>query len=147
MATFLKYFSVYALSSLKFVFGPTLGLTYDLPVITIITLTTLGMMTTVYLITYFGASIRKLIARFRKNKKTFTRRNRQFVKIWNKYGLIGACLLTPLILTPPGGALLVNIFGSHKKQLLKWMWVSAIGWSTIITLFFKYVLLFIKEFM
>lgn len=147
MATFLKYFTVYALSGLKFIFGPTLGLAYELPLIVTILLTSLGMMTTVYLFTYFGHPIRRFAARFaRGNKKIFTKRNRRFVKIWNKYGLIGASLLTPLLLTPPGGALLVNIFGSHKRTIIKWMWISAIGWSTIITLFLKYAFVFVKDY-
>ncbi|MEQ8906607.1 hypothetical protein [Ekhidna sp.] len=146
MATALKYFTVYFLSGLKFVFGPTFGVANDLPVIAIIILTALGMMTTIYLFTFFGDEIRGFIGRFRKNKKVFSKKSRRFVRIWRKFGLKGMCLLTPLILTPPGGGLLVNLLGSKKKLILKWMWISALLWSTIITLVIKYAFWLIEDF-
>lgn len=138
MATFLKYFTVFALSTLKFILGPSLGLAYKLPLLSIILLTSLGMMFTVYLFTFFGATLRKVLSGFTKKKKKFTKKNRQFVKLWNTYGLIGVCFLTPLILTPPGGAILVNLLEKNKKKIITWMWLSALGWSTLISLFLKY---------
>jgi hypothetical protein len=146
MATALKYFTVYFLSGLKFVFGPTFGVANDLPVVPIIILTALGMMTTIYLFTFFGDEIRALIGRFRKKKRIFSKKSRRFVRMWRKFGLKGLCLLTPLVLTPPGGGLLVNLLGSKKKVILKWMWISALLWSTIITLIVKYAFWLIEDF-
>lgn len=146
MATALKYFTVYFLSGLKFVFGPTFGVANDLPVPAIIVLTALGMMTTIYLFTFFGDEIHRFFQRFRKTKRIFTKKSRRFVRIWRKFGLKGICLLTPLVLTPPGGGLLVNLLGSKKKQILKWMWISAILWSTVITLIVKYAFWLIEDF-
>lgn len=141
MATMLKYFSVYFLSGLKFVFGPALGIiAYELPLLAVIGLTSCGMMTTVYLFTFFGDEIRRFLLRFKKKeKKVFTKRNRQFIKIWKRFGLKGVCLLTPLILTPPGGGLLINILSSEKSLIIRWMWISALFWSTIICILAKYV--------
>ena len=142
MATALKYFSVYFLSGLKFIFGPALGvIAYELPLVAVILLTSCGMMTTVYLFTFFGDEIRSFLGKLRKDnkKKTFTKRNRQFVSIWKRFGLKGVCILTPLILTPPGGALLINILGSNKSLIIRWMWISALFWSTVISLLAKYV--------
>jgi len=104
------------------------------------------MMTTVYLFTFFGNEIRRFFGRFRKNTKVFTKKNRRFVNIWRKFGLKGVCILTPLILTPPGGALLVNLLGSNKKLILKWMWISALLWSTVISLIVKYAFWLIEDF-
>ncbi|MEQ8629041.1 hypothetical protein [Ekhidna sp.] len=146
MATALKYFTVYFLSGLKFVFGPAFGVANDLPIVPIIVLTALGMMTTIYLFTFFGNEIRQFFGRFRKNKRVFSKKSRRFVRMWRKFGLKGMCLLTPLILTPPGGGLLVNLLGSKKKLILKWMWISAILWSTIITLVAKYAFWLIEDF-
>lgn len=141
MTTALKYFSVYLLSGLKFLFGPALGIiAYSLPLPIVILLTASGMMTTVYLFTFFGKEIRSFLLKWKKKKKrTFTKKNRRFVKIWRKFGLKGVCLLTPLVLTPPGGALLVNILGSNKSRIVKWMWISALFWSFTISLLAKYV--------
>ena len=146
MATALKYFTVFFLSGLKFIFGPAFGVANDLPVIAIIILTSCGMMTTIYLFTFFGKELRSFAMRFRKNPKIFTKRNRRFVKIWRTFGLEGVCLLTPLILTPPGGGLLANLLGTNKKKLIKWMWISAIGWGTIFTLITKYAFWLVKDF-
>jgi len=146
MEIILKYLTVYLLSGLKFIFGPTLGVAYDLPLSVIILLTAFGMMTTVYLLTYFGDPIRGALKGLRKNPKKFTKRNRQFVKIWRKYGLEGVCLLTPIVLTPPGGGLLANLLGTNKKKIIKWMWISALGWSTIISSIVKYAYWMIEDF-
>jgi len=146
MATLLKYFTVYFLSGLKFVFGPAFGVANDLPIPAIIILTALGMMTTVYLFTFFGKELHAFFQRFRKNKRVFSKRSRRFVKIWRRFGLKGVCLLTPLILTPPGGAFLVNLLGSKKKLILKWMWISALLWSTVITFVVKYAFWLIDDF-
>lgn len=141
MTTVLKYFSVYFLSSIKFIFGPALGIiAYDLPIVAVIILTALGMMTTVYLFTFFGEQMRSFFKKFRKKeRKVFTKKNRQFVRIWRRFGLKGVCFLTPLILTPPGGAILINVLGSKKSLIIKWMWISAIFWSTVICLLASYV--------
>lgn len=147
MATALKYFTVYFLSGLKFIFGPTFGMAYELPIPAIIILTALGMMTTVYLFTFFGEELRRFFGRIRRNKRVFTKRNRHFVRIWRKYGLKGICLLTPLVLTPPGGALLINLLESEKRQILKWMWLSALLWSTVITLLIKYAFWLVADFL
>ena len=141
MSTALKYLSVYFLSGLKFIFGPALGVVaYDLPLPLVIILTACGMMTTIYLFTFFGDYIHILFMKFRKGKRRiFTKRNRRFVRIWKKFGLKGVCFLTPLILTPPGGGFLINLLGGKKSVIIKWMWISALFWSTIISLLIKYV--------
>jgi hypothetical protein len=146
MATLLKYFTVYVLSGLKFVFGPTFGIANDLPLVAIMILTSLGMMTTIYLFTFFGNQIRRFIKRFKKDQRLFTKKSRRFVRLWRKFGLKGMCLLTPLVLTPPGGGLLVNILGSKRKLILKWMWISSIGWSIIVTLVIKYAFWIVADF-
>jgi len=146
MATALKYFTVYFLSGLKFVFGPAFGVANDLPLPVIIILTALGMMTTIYLFTFFGNELRRFFSRFRKNKRIFSKKSRRFVKIWRRFGLKGICLLTPLVLTPPGGGLLVNLLGTNRRMILKWMWISALGWSTIISTIVKYAYWLIEDF-
>lgn len=146
MATALKYFTVYFLSGLKFVFGPAFGVANDLPLPAIILLTALGMMTTIYLFTFFGNELRRFFSKFRKNKRIFSKKSRRFVKIWRRFGLKGICLLTPLVLTPPGGGLLVNLLGTNRRMILKWMWISALGWSTIISTIVKYAYWLIEDF-
>ena len=96
-------------------------------------------MTTVYAFTYFGESLRGFVNRFRKkDRKRFTKKNRRFVKIWRAYGVKGVALLSPIIFMPIGGAILVNVLGGKKSEIIKWMWISAVFWGFVISAFVKY---------
>lgn len=125
------YLLIYSSSGFKFVFGPIIGATYGYSVFFTGTLTILGMMTTVYIFTYFGTHIRHFSQRiFRsKDKKVFTKKNRKYVELWLKYGVAGMSFLTPVLLSPLGGAILVNAFGGRKKDIIKYMWMSSIFWG------------------
>lgn len=141
MPVVLKYLIVYALSGVKIIFGPTLGIAYGFGIIETTLLSLSGMMTTVYLLTYFGTEIRALtkkIFRPKKNKKVFTPKNRRFVRIWKKWGVPGIAFLTPILLSPIGGVFLVNALGGKKRDIFKWMWIFGSIWSLILTLLSRY---------
>jgi hypothetical protein len=63
----------------------------------------------------------------------FTTRNRRKVRIWNKYGILGVSFLTPVILSPIGGALIANAFGEKKYKIFMWMTVMALIWGFVMT--------------
>jgi len=141
MNLFVKYLIVFGLSAVKIIFGPTLGLAYGLSVLETIVLSLFGMMTTVYLLTYFGEAIRIIFRRFQfgsKKKKVFTKKKRRFVKIWKRYGVPGIAFLTPILLSPPGGAILANAFKGKNKDIIKWMWIFGAFWTILLTLAVKY---------
>jgi membrane protein DedA with SNARE-associated domain len=126
----LKVATVYVSCMLKFIFGPLGGYAAGFSLITTILVTVAGMMTVVLLFTFFGNWIReKVISRFFKKRKKFSLRNRRFVTIWKKYGLIGVAALTPIILTPIGGTLLAVSSGSPKEKIILYMFISASVWS------------------
>lgn len=136
MPLILKYLVVYILSGIKIIFGPTLGLAYGFTIVETVLLSLLGMMTTVYLLSYFGEEIRTLARRIFLpvwKKKVFTPRRRRLVRIWNKWGVPGIAFLTPLLLSPIGGAILVNALGGRKQEIFKWMWIFGGAWSLILT--------------
>ncbi len=130
-----QYFLVYIFSTLKVVFGMVLGVTYEFGILITASLTILGMMTSVYVVTFFGKGIRALALRIRgtKKRKVFTKKNRRNVRIWQKYGIPGIAILTPVLLMPIGGAVLANAFGGTRKEIFKWMWISCIGWTYPLT--------------
>lgn len=141
MPVIVKYLIVYALSGLKIILGPTLGLAYGFNILTTALLSLLGMMTTVYLLSYFGNEIRALTIRIfgtKKKKKVFTPKKRRFVRVWKKYGVMGIAFLTPILLSPPGGTLMANAFGGNKSEIIKWMWIFGAFWSLMLTLLVKY---------
>lgn len=135
-----KYLTVYLASAVKFIFGPTLGVAFGFNVFVTGTLSILGTMTTVYILTYFGENIRNLSQKIfkPKKKKVFTKRKRKFVKIWKQYGIIGIAFLTPILLTPIGGTLVANALGCKKEDIFKYMWISSILWSYSITWILKF---------
>jgi hypothetical protein len=132
--TILKIATVYFSSMLKFVFGPLGGYAAGFTVVTTILVTVAGMMTVVLVFTLFATWIReKIIMRFFKKRNKFSPRNRRFVTIWKKYGLIGVAALTPILLTPIGGTLLALSSGSPKEKIIFYMFISASVWSVIMS--------------
>jgi len=141
-----KYLTVYLISMLKFVGGPTVGAAVGLTFFETVILTVLGMMTSVLIISFFGSSFRHWLNKiFRRDKKLFTKRNRKFVIFWRKYGLFGVSFLTPVIFSPIVGTLLVHAFGGSKKQILGYMLISAVFWSFALSKFFHLIPHFVQR--
>ncbi len=131
-----KYLTVYLVSMLKFIGGPTIGAAMGLTFIETVLLTILGMMSTVLIISFFGHSFRRWLNKvFRRDRKIFTKRNRRFVTYWKKYGLFGVSFLTPVIFSPVVGTLLVHAFGGSPRKILGYMLISAIFWSLTLSKF------------
>ncbi|WP_420385087.1 hypothetical protein [Roseivirga sp.] len=130
----LKYLGLYLLACLKSIFPPLLGPAAGLNPLEIILITIAGLMTSVFIFTFLGEKIKKqVIPFFVKNPKRFSKKSRRMVTIWRRYGIIGVCFLTPLILSPPGGALLVAAVGAPRKQVFLYMLLFGIFWSVIWT--------------
>lgn len=141
MPQIVKYLIVYALSAFKIIFGPTLGQAYGFSILETVLLSVAGMMTTVYLLSYFGPEIRSFFKRIfgsSKPKKKFTKKTRNFIRIWQRYGVPGVAFFTPILLSPPGGTILATAFGGKRKEIIKWMWIFGSVWSVILTLLVKY---------
>jgi hypothetical protein len=66
-------------------------------------------------------------------KKIFTRRNRNVVKVWRKYGLFGIALLTPVLLSIPIGTILANSLVNNRRKIIIYMFFSLLLWSVTIT--------------
>ena len=129
----LKAVPIYFSCMLKFILGPAGGYAVGLNLLTTILTTVAGMMTVVFLFTFFGNWIRRnIFGRFKKRKVNLKRAAR-FEKIWARYGLAGVALLTPIILTPIGGTLLAVSSGSPKDKIIFYMFVSASFWSVVIS--------------
>lgn len=130
----LRAVPVYFSCMLKFIFGPAGGYAVGLHPVTTIVTTILGMMTVVFLLTFFGNWIRtRLFGKFKRRKMNF-KKAAKLEAIWKRYGLVGVALLTPIFLTPIGGTLLAVSSGSPKEKIIFYMFVSACFWSIVISL-------------
>ncbi|WP_109831620.1 hypothetical protein [Reichenbachiella versicolor] len=136
----IKCFIVFLGSTFKIIFGVLLGTSFEFSVFMTATLTILGMMAAIYIVTFFGTPIRHYSQRLmkKKEKKLFSPKTRRYVRIWQKYGVPGIAFLTPLLFMPIGGAVLANAFGGKKSEIFKWMWIACIVETYPITWIVKF---------
>lgn len=130
----LKAIPIYLSSMLKFIFGPAGGYAVGLHPVTTILTTVAGTMTVVFLFTFFGTRIKTSILHKIRKPKTDSKRMEKLNKVWQRYGLVGVALLTPIVLTPIGGTLLALSSGSSREKIVFYMFVSASFWSVLISM-------------
>ena len=66
-----------------------------------------------------------------REKPAFNKQSRLIVKLKNQYGFWGLVITTPLILSVPLGAFLLNKYYSRQKNVFAWMTGSFLMWSFI----------------
>jgi len=139
----IKLLGIYFLTWFKFITGPVLGLAAGYTVIETILLTVSGMMSSVVVFSFIGGKIKKFAEKhLTKPKPKFSKKSRAIVKIWNKYGEIGIAALTPILLTPIVGTLIMVSFGIKKKRIFIQMLISAFAWAIFFSLSLEYLMKF-----
>jgi uncharacterized membrane protein len=129
-----KYFTVIALTALKFFNGPIAGIVMDLTWYETAVCSIIGMMTMVIVMSFLGKQVQLWISNYRKTKpKLFSKRSRFAVRIWLKLGIWGIACFTPLFFTPIGGTLLALSFKVPIPKILFSMLVFAVFWGIILT--------------
>lgn len=129
-----KYFTVIALTALKFFNGPIAGIVMDLTWYETAICSIIGMMLMVTLMSFLGKQAQIWISNYRKTKpKLFSKRSRFAVKIWLKLGIWGIACFTPLFFTPIGGTLLALSFKVPIPKILFAMLVFAVFWGVLLT--------------
>ena len=140
---FFTFIGIYLLCLVKFFAGPVLGAAAGYSPWEIIGVSVLGMMSSVTFFTFLGTRVKKALqARSTTQKKVFTKKNRRIVRIWGAYGEVGIAALTPILLTPIGGTLILVSFGSDKKKILLYMLISGLIWGAIFSFSIEWLLLF-----
>lgn len=134
-------FGIYFLSYFKFIAGPVLGHAAGYSSLQVISITVAGMMSSVLIFSNIGIKIKSFIAlKSTKKRVVFSKKNRRIVQIWKKYGEIGIAFLTPLLLTPIGGTLILVSFGTKKRKIIFHMLWSAIFWAIFFSLSIEKIL-------
>lgn len=130
-----KYISVVLASMLKFIAGPITGIALGLTWVETACCTLLGMMLTVLLIIFLGKVAQQIIKSYQKQKpRLFSKRARLSVKVWQKSGITGIALLTPLLFTPIGGTLIAVSFKVTPLKIIVQMLFWGAIWAIIFTL-------------
>lgn len=127
-------FSIFLLSTVKFMFAPGVAAAAGFSVIQTVIIHSLGGMTGITVFYYFGRFIVTKVESFRtpyskKPKKVFTRKNKGIIKLKGKFGLIGLVILTPSFLSIPIGSVVAAKFFYHNKWTYPMLMVSTFIWS------------------
>ncbi|CDG65724.1 MAG: hypothetical protein PWQ15_754 [Methanobacterium sp.] len=124
---------VFAASVVELWLGIPLGLVMDINPLLIIILASTGSILSAIAVTLLGENLRTRLVKWKYGDETALEETRMY-KLWNKYGIIGLGLLSPLVFGAPLGAAVGIFFGATKKGLILWMSVGIIIWSVGLTL-------------
>lgn len=72
--------------------------------------------------------------RYSRKKQVFTRKNKRYVKVKQKFGIIGIAVLTPVLFSIPIGTFLAIRFYKRKMSTMVYLFGSVCFWSLIICL-------------
>ncbi|WP_009034134.1 hypothetical protein [Indibacter alkaliphilus] len=136
---FLKFFAIYVSCLFKFIAGPVLGAAAGFSLLEIILVTHAGMMTSVVGFTFLGEWF-KSHWKLQVNKKRFTSRKRRIVRVWQKFGPVGIATLTPILLTPIGGTIIMSAFHVKKEKIISYMFISGLVWAIVLGASINYIL-------
>jgi len=126
-----QFFTVFFTAMFELWLAIPIGIGFKLKPIIIIMATFLGATIGSIVVILLGKGIQKLILRGHKQK---TEKETTIKKIWNKYGVIGLGLLSPLLTGAPLGIAIGLLFNAEKKKLLIFVVLGILLWSIVLTL-------------
>jgi len=152
-----KILQILLLSGIKFFFAPLISVGYGYNYFQTILITSVGGILGILFFFYLskwlirqynkfcpiifagftGKSVneakRILKCESESNKKIFTQKSRNIIKLRRKYGYFGIIILTPILLSIPIGAFLAQRYYSKRRSTLLYMSLSIALWSFFIS--------------
>ncbi|MEX1189081.1 MAG: hypothetical protein WED33_07470 [Bacteroidia bacterium] len=140
MISFIRAFSLFLLTSVKFVVGvPAAYATMQMTFWELWIFSSVSGIFGVACFVFLSDWLFKIWDNFRmkyfppkvnpKPKKVFSKRTRGYVKIVRKYGLAGLALLTPTLLSIPVGTILARRFFPSRAKVFLYISGSVILWA------------------
>lgn len=153
----LHFLEVLVLSGVKFVLAPALSMGLGFSYLQTIIVTSIGGLAGFYffyylsewLINYYYKHIYPLLPvrkkikpeyiiasktfNPRKKKKSFTFLNKTIVRTRGAFGITGIALLTPVLLSIPIGAFIVNKYYKNNHRKFVYLSVSILIWSLVVS--------------
>ena len=132
---FAKYAAVVCVSMVKPVFAAPMAFFLRLHPIESILLMAIGIVSTSFLIATFGERVRPHLARLLRRKPHAKERtvHPRIRAIWDRFGMAGIALITPVLLSPPGGAVAAVALSVPRRTIVLHMAWAGILWGTIYT--------------
>lgn len=99
-------------------------------------LTVAGMMTSVFVFSGVGRAWVRHRQQQRRLRRApvFSKRSRNIIKVFKKFGMGGIAFLTPILLSPIGGTVIATLLGVPRQRILLHMFWSAVLWGGVLTL-------------
>ena len=113
-------------------FAIPLGLILNLSPLITAFISALGSIVAAVIVAFVGSNLRNRFLKWRYGNDEDLKKSRIY-EIWNKYGIIGLGLLSPLLFGAPLGTALGIVLGARKNRLLIWMAVGIVIWSVGLT--------------
>lgn len=133
MDIILSIITVFGASVIELWLGIPLGFFLNLNPFLIAILAASGSILSAFLVILLGDNIRTKFIKWRYGEKSI--KKGRIYNIWNKYGIIGLGLLSPLLFGAPLGAAIGVGLGARNDQLLLWMSIGIVIWSIFLTAF------------
>lgn len=145
-----KWITLFLLSSIKLLWAPGTAIAAGLKFWEAWLVTSTGGMLGVLVFYNFGHLLFAYLDRLRRRRyqrlgkvapvrKSFTRRNRWFVAIKGKFGLIGLAIITPTMLSIPVGSVIAARFFYNNRRTLPYLLLSTLLWTFALSFFFAYL--------
>ena len=80
---------------------------------------------------YLKVDLNAILRKLKPKMPASTKKKRLLIKLRNKYGFIGIIVATPVLLSIPLGAFLLNRYYSKKKHVFAYMVLSILGWAIL----------------
>ena len=108
-----------------------IGVAAGLPAIPVTLISCLGNLITIWLLIVLIDRIKHWMhkRREKRGKDSSSKRKQRAAKIWQRYGLPGLAVISPILIGSHLGAILAMGFGAGKKQVAIWMTASIIVWA------------------
>ena len=119
----------------KFLGGPLAGTSMGLHFWPTLGLTVAGMMTSVFVFSGVGrvwVQHRQKQRRLRR-EPIFSKRSRNIIRVFSKFGMGGIAFLTPVLLSPIGGTVIATLLGVPQQRIMVHMLWSAVLWGVTLT--------------
>lgn len=131
MDMIISIITVFGASVIELWLGIPLGFFLNLNPLLIAIIAALGSILAAFLVIILGDNIRTMFIKWRYGEKSI--KKGRIYNIWNKYGIIGLGLLSPLLFGAPLGAAIGVGLGARNDRLLLWMSTGIVIWSIFLT--------------
>lgn len=123
---------IFAASVVELWLAIPLGLLMDVNPIIITIVASAGAIMAAVVVTFLGENLRTRFIRWKYNDEKSLEKSRLY-EIWNKYGVIGLGLTSPLLFGAPLGAAVGIALGADKNRLILWISIGIVLWSIGLT--------------